>query len=55
MEKHKDCELMDGGKGVYTVKIEENELEGHIVILGGKDFGDVSWSKESNIFLQKKT
>lgn len=55
MEKHNECELMDGGKGVYTVKIEESELEGHVVILSGKDFDDVAWSKDSNVFLQKKT
>lgn len=55
MERHNGCELMDGGKGVSTVTVEESELEAHIVILGGKDFDDVAWSEQSNVFLQKKT
>ena len=54
LEINHDIELMDGGKGVNSVEIDKSELQGHIVILGGKDFGDVAWSKASNIFRQKK-
>ena len=54
LELHNECELMDGGRGVYSVTIDESQLQGHIVILGGKDFGEVAWSKATNVFMQKK-
>lgn len=54
LERHNACELMDGGKGICSVVIDEKALQGHIVILAGKDFSEVAWSKSSNVFLQKK-
>ncbi len=53
-ELHKGFELMEGGKGASTVVIDANEIYNHIVILGGKDYYDVSWSQSSKVFLQKK-
>ena len=54
LELHNKCELMDGGKGASSVTIDETELKGHTVLLGGKDYNDVAWSKASNVFRQKK-
>lgn len=54
LELHNGCVLMDGGKNVSTIKIEENELQGHILILGGKDYGEVHWSNNEFVFMQKK-
>ncbi len=54
LEVHKEIEVIDGGKGVNSVEIDQSELLGHIVVLSGKDFGDVAWSKASNVYRQKK-
>ncbi len=54
LELHNDCELMDGGKNMSTIKIEENELKGHTLILGGKDYEEVKWSRNGTVFMQKK-
>lgn len=54
LELHNDYELMDGGKSVQSVTIDSIDLQGHIVVLGGRDYGDVAWTNSSNIFMQKK-
>ena len=54
LEIHNEIEVVDGGSGVNSVEIDKSELQGHTVILSGKDFGDVAWSQASNIFMQKK-
>jgi len=57
LELHNKYELMDGGKNVSSINLDESELQGHIVLLGGKDFTDVydGWARDSGIvFLQKK-
>lgn len=55
LERHNECELMEGGKGFFSVTVDEKALQGHIVLLAGKDFVDVAWSKSSNVYLQKKS
>ena len=54
LELYNQSELIDGGKSVSTITLEESELQGHIVILGGKDFSQVNWSKNPHVFVQKK-
>lgn len=54
LETHNQCELMDGGKNVSTITIEESELQGHILILGGKDYSQVHWSANSRVFVQRE-
>ena len=57
LELHNQFELMDGGKNVSLLKLDENELQGHIILLGGNDFNDVhdGWAQDSGIvFMQKK-
>ena len=54
LELHKGFELMEGSSSALTVTIDSSELQGHIVILGGKDFSDISWNQGSNIYVQKK-
>lgn len=57
LELHNQFELMDGGKNVSLLKLDENELQGHIILLGGNDFMDVydGWARDSSIvFMQKK-
>jgi len=54
LELHNKNELMDGGKSMSTVVIEENQLQGQILILGGKDYSQVDWSKNSRVYVQKK-
>ena len=54
LESHNECELMDGGKSISTVTIDVNEMQGHILILGGKDYSQVNWSKHSRVYVQKK-
>ncbi len=53
LELHNENELMDGGRNT-TVVIDESELQGHILILGGKDYSQVDWSKHSRVYVQKK-
>lgn len=54
LELHNECQLMDGGKNVSTITIDESELQGHIIILGGRDYSQVQWSESSRVFIQKK-
>lgn len=54
LELHHECELIDGGKSVSTINLEESELQGHILILSGKDYSQVDWSKTPHVYLQKK-
>ena len=54
LELHNENELMDGGQSVSTIAIDENELRGHILILGGKDYEEANWSNDEFVFLQKK-
>ena len=58
MEVHNNIELMDGGDSTQVV-IDESELAGHVVMLSGKDFNDISrgWAEETNfsdLFVQMK-
>jgi hypothetical protein len=58
MEMHNNIELMDGGDNTI-VTVDECELSGHVVMLSGKDFKDISngWGKETNfsdLFVQMK-
>eukprot|EP00557_Chaetoceros_sp_GSL56_P002243 CAMPEP_0176502384 /NCGR_PEP_ID=MMETSP0200_2-20121128/14720_1 /TAXON_ID=947934 /ORGANISM="Chaetoceros sp., Strain GSL56" /LENGTH=1764 /DNA_ID=CAMNT_0017901443 /DNA_START=340 /DNA_END=5631 /DNA_ORIENTATION=- len=45
LERNNVCELMDGGKGICSVTIDEKALQGHIVILAGKDYCEVANTK----------
>lgn len=54
LELHHQSELIDGGKSVSTITLEEHELQGHILILNGKDYSQVSWSKNPRVYMQKK-
>ncbi len=54
LERHNSIELMDGGQNASKITIEENELRGHILILGGKEYTEVDWSSNEHVFMQKK-
>lgn len=53
MELHGDFELIDGGQGMSIITLEESELQGHIIILSGKDYAQSRWSDSSRVFIQK--
>ena len=58
METQNDRELMDGGDCTVVV-VDGSELAGHVVMLSGKDFDDISdgWGRETNfsdLFVQMK-
>jgi len=49
---------MDGGTST-SMTIDESELQGHVVLLSGKDFNDIrkGWAAETHyedVFVQRK-